>query len=225
MFIYYRYMGKGSAGQDSLMNTGETFTVTDEVIQLNRFKNTDLGHLLLPNEEISFLKSPAGVCTRYTIPAKDIAKINVDGRIINNLPLSLKAFPQEDWKYALEAPPYMLLLPEDSVKTFFPKNKMYDLQTSFYATYNSGARTYSFGNISNVLQNHIKNAPENQDLVLVAIPVDITFQEQSSGWGQTTKIPTAISNYLKPAGVKLRKDKEAMQITVTTTEYQNKAKK
>ena len=97
MNIYYKHTVKGSADQDSIVQAWETFSATSEVIQLNRFKNTDISHLLEPNDSIAYLKSPAGVYTQLTIPAQDIAPI-IQGRIVSNVDLSLKALPQEDWK-------------------------------------------------------------------------------------------------------------------------------
>ena len=75
MNIYYKHTVKGSADQDSIVQAWETFSATSEVIQLNRFKNTDISHLLEPNDSIAYLKSPAGVYTQLTIPAQDIAPI------------------------------------------------------------------------------------------------------------------------------------------------------
>jgi len=40
--IYYNYAVKSTAGKDSLITTWEAFSVTKEVIQLSRFKNTDM---------------------------------------------------------------------------------------------------------------------------------------------------------------------------------------
>ncbi len=72
--IYYKYSLKGSQGQDSTAYSSETFNVTKEVLQLNRFKNTDLTPLLEENDSIAYLKTPAGVYTQLTIPAQDIVE-------------------------------------------------------------------------------------------------------------------------------------------------------
>lgn len=75
------------------------------------------------------LKSPAGVYTQLTIPAQDIAPI-IQGRIVSNVDLSLKALPQEDWKFAFEAPANVLILPKDSMDTFFRNNNVENNITS-----------------------------------------------------------------------------------------------
>jgi hypothetical protein len=221
ILIYYKYTAitESSTGEDSayVAQGAERFNVTKEVIQLNRFKNTDMSHLLQPNDEYAFLKTPAGVYTRLTIPTKEIGP-KIKDRFINNLPLNLKAMPQEDWQYALSAPSYLLILPEDSVKNFFEGGQIEDNITSFLSsTYDSSTRTYTIGNISNVLKKHLDNGNED-DLHLLVIPVlRITGQQPSYlGGGYYT---ISLSNYLAPSGVRIRKDKELMKIPVITSTY------
>lgn len=215
--IYYKYAVKGSAGQDSLVNTWEAFSVTKEVIQLSRFKNTDMSQLLQPNDEYAFFKTPAGVCTRIVLPTKEITPI-MEGRIVNNLPLELKAMPQENWQYALTAPSYLLILPEDSVKTFFEGSQIENNVTSFLSkAYDATTRTYSFPNLANLLKYQMEKNPD-KDMALLVIPVQRTTTTSSS-YGQNQTITTAITNYLAPSGVKIRKDEEVMQIGITSCEY------
>lgn len=223
MYIYYRYKDKGTSGQDTLKQTRVAFTATNEVIQLNRVKNNIDISQLPDTSNYMYMKTPAGVCTQLVIPAEKIAGV-IDGRIINSIPFSMKALPKEEWDYALSAPKNILLIVKDSVKTFFPQNKLFDNKTSFMGTYASSSRTYSFGNIANVLQNHIETTPD-KDLVLWAIPVEYISQKSNDYWGGTTETPIAVNNYLLPSGVKLRKDKEVTQIVVSTTKYQDKNKK
>lgn len=217
MSIYYKYTVEGSAGQDSIVKASEYFSVTTEVIQLNRFKNTDMNDLLKPNDSIAYLKSPAGVYTELTIPAKELAPL-VEGRILSTMSLTLKALPQENWVYAFEAPANILILPSDSVDTFFKNNMIENNITSFRGDYVASTRTYSFGNISNMLKNHLEKAP-GTDLRISVIPVERRKGESSNYWGQTSSYTTAINNYLKPSGVKLRIDKEAMEMRIVTIKY------
>ena len=169
MKIFYKYTVKGSADQDSLVYANEIFSATSEVIQLNRFKNTDISHLLKPNDSIAYLKSPAGVYTLLTIPAQDIASI-IQGRIVSNVPFSLKALPQEGWKYAFEPPKNILILPKDSIDTFFKNNNVENSVTSYLGSYIQSTRTYSFGNIAKLIKAHMENSP-SKDLEICVIPV------------------------------------------------------
>lgn len=218
--IYYRYNVKGSQNQDSTVYAHESFDVTKEVLQLNRFQNAeeDLQPLLKDNESIAYLKTPAGVYTQLTIPAQDIID-KIGDRVINNIPLTIKALPQEEWQWALSAPSDLLLLPKDSLPTFFINNKIEDGKTAFRTNYNSSSRSYPFGNISNLMQEHIKNNPD-KDMVLLLIPVErITADQTNPYTGVSTPYTTALNNYLLPSGVKLLKTPEETKIVVTTTDY------
>lgn len=212
--IYYKYMTKGSLDQDTIVRTAEVFNVTKEVIQLNRFKNTDLEALVQPNEQFAYMKTPAGVTTRVVIPAKQIAPY-IDGRILNNMPLAFYAMPQENYEYALTMPETLLLLPEDSVKTFFENNQVENGNTSYLSSYTASNRSYSFGNISNLLKVHIEKSPD-KDLALMVIPVK-RKTETDSYYGTT--YTSAVSHYLFPSGLKLRKDEDVRKIGVTSSKY------
>lgn len=216
--IYYRYNLKGSQGQDSIAYASEALNVTKEVLQLNRFQNTDLAPLLEPSDSIAYLKTPAGVYTQLVIPAKDIAE-RIGDRVINNMPLTIKALPQEDWKWALNAPNDLLIIPKDSLPTFFINNKIEDGTTAFRTEYASKSRSYVFSNIANMMQTHIKNNPD-KDMVLLLIPVErITAQQNNGYYGQGQSYTTALNNYLLPSGVKLLKTQDAMKVVITTTAY------
>ena len=218
MRIHYRYAVTGSAGQDSLIATSEQFATSKEVIQLNRFTNTDLSQLLEPNDEFAYFKTPAGVCMRIVFPTTEITPIMRE-RIVNNLPLELKAMPQEDWKYALTPPSYLLILPEDSVKSFFEKEQIENGQTSFLSdAYDKDTRTYSFPNLANLLKHQMENVPE-EDMRLLVIPVERTTTSSGGGYNQTTVSTSALTNYMAPAGVKIRKDEAVMHIGITSCKY------
>jgi hypothetical protein len=217
MKIHYKYAEKDTLGRDTIIQTYEYLSVTNEVIQLNRFKNTDISHLVEPNDSIAYMKSPAGVYTELTIPSKEIAPL-LDTRIISSFNLTLKALPQEDWKYAFQPPTYVLVLPKDSINTFFQSNSIENNSTSFLGKYNYSNRTYSFGNIARLLGTHAAKHP-NEDLVLSVIPVERRTGTSNDYSGNTTEYTVAIENYMKPSGVKLRIDKDAMLLRLTTIEY------
>lgn len=218
-FIYYKYKSTTEAGNDTIIHTREQFNVTKEVIQMNQIENGNIEQLLEPNEEFSYLRSPAGVCTKIVVPASAI-KEKIGERIINGLSFSMKAMPQEEWLYAFESSGNALLLPEDSVKSFFENNKIEDGKYSYLAILGKNAKnTYSFGNIATLLQEHLKNNP-NEDLRLIVLPVQRGVQYTTDSWGyKKDEYTTSIGHYMKPSGVRLKKDKEAMQIVVLTSKY------
>ena len=217
MTIYYQYAVTGSAGQDSLVQGAEIFSTTKEVIQLSRFKNTDLDQLLVPNEAYGYIKPPAGGCLPISCPIAQMSPIMKD-RIVNDFPLSLKAMPQEEWQYALTPPSYLMILPEDSVQTFFENAQVENNKTAFLSeAYDSSTRTYSFPNLATLIKYQIDNAPD-QDVRLVVVPVERTTQTSNSYYGSTTTT-SAISHYMAPAGVKIRIDADMRKIGITSCQY------
>ncbi len=215
--IHYSYLVENHLGVlDSVLTTSEVFSVTKEVIQMNRFQNTDISDLLQPNDEYTYLKTPAGVFTRLTIPAKDIIS-KIEGRIVNNFSFSLRTMPQEDWKYSLAPPSYLLLLPEDSLSNFF-ENGSLDNNTTIYAStaFNADSLKYTFGNISRLLKNQAEKDPD-KDLNMLVIPVEREFTKDY--YGNNTTTSSAIRHYLRPSGVRIRKDKDAMIMSVITSKY------
>ena len=217
MTIYYQYAVTGSAGQDSLVQGSEVFSSTKEVIQLSRFKNTDMSQLLEPNESFGYIKSPAGVCLKVTFPISEMTASMKD-RIVNDFPLSLKAMPQEDWQYALTPPSYLLILPEDSVQTFFENAQVENNKTAFLSeAYDADTRSYKFPNLATIIKYQIDNAPD-KDLDLVILPVERTTKTTSSYYSTSTTT-TAITHYMAPAGVKIRIDEDARKIGITSCQY------
>ena len=118
----------------------------------------------------------------------------------------------------LAPPPYLLILPEDSVKSFFEGSQIDNNVTSFLSkAYDATTRTYSFPNLANLLKYQMENNPD-KDLSLLLIPVQRTTTTGNS-YGQSTVVTTAITNYLAPSGVKIRKDEEVMKIGITSCKY------
>lgn len=225
----YNYALKDTAGRDSIIKTSEYITATKEVIQLNRIESYGEEKLLAPNDDYSYLKTPAGIFTRLVIPAKEIGTITKD-RILNTFTLNLKYMPQEDWIYSLAPSPWLLLLPEDSLANYFKTNNIDNNITTFLSYpggsytptsslsgYNASERTYYFGNIVNLLSYHLAKNPE-EDLRLLVVPVRRKYNVYYN-YSTPNYITTGFDHYFAPSGVKLRKDVESMKIALTSSKY------
>jgi hypothetical protein len=228
IYIHYTTTEKSEAGEDSLVYRYETFITTKEVIQLNRFINSDTEQLLAENEEHTFVKTPAGIYTRFVVPTTEIKSV-VEGRMINSMVFNLKYMPHEDWPYALMPPPFLMLMPEDSLSTFFQNRNMENNITMFISANESGPagsnlgysatyRTYYFHNIHTLLSYHLATSPD-EDLRLLVVPVTRTSSYNSQ---YNVHFTTAIHNYLAPSGVKLRKDLDLMKVAIVSSKYTNK---
>ncbi|MDR2680712.1 MAG: DUF4270 domain-containing protein [Tannerella sp.] len=238
--ISYSYTGKGSEGQDSLFYGAQWFYSAKDVYQITRFKNSQIDRLLEENPTHTYIKSPAGVCTKLVIPTTEISnKLDVQDRFINSLALNLKYLPVDERDFAYMPPSHLLLLPEDSVRVFFENASIEDNATSYvsflnmgvnaYGTtyqctssyetpdgYSSYTRTYAFGNISRLLETHVKNSPD-KDLSLLVIPI-VREATSSNSYYYTT----GITHTLTPSGLKIRTDEELMKIVVLSSKFEGK---
>jgi hypothetical protein len=227
--IMYNYMSKDTLGMDTLIRTAEIITNSKEVIQISKLENGNIDNLLVPNNTHTYIKSPAGVCTKLTLSATEIKKIaDIKDSYINDFTLNLHYLPIDERDFAYVPPVHLLLIPEDSVRTFFESGKIED-GTSIFLSYQSNVysqygydpatRKYNFGNISALLKNHIEKSPE-KDLELLLLPVTRTSIESQTGSGyyQTTEI----MNSLIPTGVKIRTDKDYMKLLVVSSGFENK---
>ena len=241
MYIYYKYnetLTSKVDGSDSIVvrNTAEVFQVTPEIIQLSHLKNWDMDKLLENpvNNRISYLKSPAGIYTQITFPIKEMAKKLGTDRTITNFPFSLHFLPQDKWKYALAPPNQVLLIPKDSLQSFFREGRVHNnistflstnyikSTTSYYETIYTNTYMYDFKNLSTFLQDRLKNAPD-QDVDMLVVPVSPITTSVGSGYYQQS-ITTRINNYFEPSGVKLITDPHARQIGIRSAQI-NSTKK
>jgi len=226
-------------GADSLgyVVSGASFTVTKEIIQLNKFENKNPAFLTEDNPEKTYLKSPAGVFTELTIPVKEIVK-GIGKKEFSSVTLSLQAYPQDDWNYSLQFPgttysltpslaggttgysSKLLLIEPDSVANFFEMKKVADNKTTYTTQFNTSTYSYDFSNIANVVQNAIKNAPD-KDLKLWLIPVLTTWVSQTNSYGYTVNVDYMTSHYLYPSGVTLKKGGDNLKVRVIATGLQN----
>lgn len=144
--IYFRYI-KDSKETKAWMRLG----ATQEVIQ-----NTSFSHgvpsNLLTKADYTYIKSPATIHTELTLPLDKIAEGEHYNDAINSARFSLKRYANEDQnKYNLTPPQYLLLIPKSKSEEFFAKNSLPDNITTFLATYNAKNNSYEFNNISALL--------------------------------------------------------------------------
>ena len=232
LVMYYNRAEKDSNGNDSLSLSAQGFTVSKEVVQINRFENDNLDLLLEKNPTHTYVKSPAGVCTKLVVPTIEMSKkFDVSDRYINGFNLELKYLPEDEWDFALTPPSHLLLLPEDSVSSFFENGRVENGVTSFLSYmydgqyvssshspygYNPFTRTYSFGNISSLLKEHMTKTPD-KDLNLLVLPVSRLYAESNS-----TIYTTSLLNSFDLSGIKIRTEDDYMKVVVLSSKFENK---
>ena len=101
-----------------LTSSISAFAATEEVIQANRFENTNLDKLL-SDKSATYLKSPAGIFTIATLPTEEI---NFNDTI-NSAKLTFVRYNDKvDNKFKLEIPNKILLVRyDDYINGYFEK--------------------------------------------------------------------------------------------------------
>jgi hypothetical protein len=211
MCLRYFYNAKNS--KDSIETYAATFAGTEEVLQTSKIENeTDVLELLASVNEYTYLKAPAGLYTEVTLPVDDIYKDHEQDSILT-AKISFQRINNEYKDYSLEVPPYVLMLPADSLTNFFEKKKLTDNITSYYTAFSpSGGYTnqYTFSNISNLVSamkkaktEGLKSNPQwltehpNWNKVLL-VPIQLKTNTTSS----TTTV-TGIEHYVGIVSTKL----------------------
>ena len=174
--IFYRSKvnGKDSAQWISLVGT-------EEVLQHTKVTNTTATATLLNDTRYTYLKTPAGFFTQ--LPR------------VNNSTTS---------DNALSPSSSVLLLPVDSLNSFFKQNVLMDNKVSFLGSL--VANTYTFDNIANVInvmRKADKTNPNWNKLVIVPVTLTTTTRQTQSGSNET--VITKITHNMSLTSTKLLK--------------------
>ena len=220
----YKRKQYGFENEDSTAYRWRTeFASTKEVIQANKFFNSDKIQKLAEEDKHTYIKSPAGIFTKAVLPYDSISK-NLAGDTLNAVKLTFTNYNEESkYEFSMSAPRYALLLRKMDFKSFFEENKLPDNITSFSVEHNSVATNqYTFSNIARLVSTCIKEkgaakkkaqeeagaawneekekAWEEDWSTVYLIPVAITYDTSSSN----QKTMTSIQNDLQPGYAKLK---------------------
>lgn len=129
-----------------------------------------------------------------------------NNNVINNLTFHVPASAIAN-DYEIDPPANILLVKKDKRTEFFKENKLTDNATSFYATYNSTTKMYSFTNMRQFVIDAIEKDDEgtltDADGEYVLTPINLVTETVSDGYYSTTEIVIAITPYIDtPAMVK-----------------------
>lgn len=164
------------------------FDGTEEVLQLNKIANdTRSIRQLAADESCTYIKSPAGIFTVATLPVDEIMQGHENDTIssasitfqrINNV--------DENNDYNFSTPSTLLMIPKDSLYSFFEHGNVYNNRTSYICSYNSSSTStlknaYTFSNIANLIRNLYNRRNTSADWnKVVLIPVNVTTTTQDS---------------------------------------------
>lgn len=239
--VNYTYVGRNyNNTKDSIRPALFQLANTAEVIQMNHVNNSNTGKLLEEGSpKRTYIKTPAGVYTELTIPLSEIANKVEKGYSVNSATIVLKGFTEEDQFSKFPRPKNLLLIPKDSVNSFFLKKdkKLANNTTSFIISYSANTNSYNLNNISQynnisygTIQKMInyylnKYRDENlstiPDLKYVLIPVEIKTIIIPTNYGNVIELKS-VSNLMEPTSAILRTDEDNMKFQIVYSKYRDR---
>ena len=206
---------------DSTYNGAFYFGGTEEVLQKTTISNDKETITKLVNDNsCTYIKTPAGVFTQVTLPIDDVVSGH-ENDTINRAKVVLRRINNtEQSEYTLDLPQTLLMIPSDSIYSFFENGNIANYKQSFLATYSGSnsstaeANTYTFNNIASLVsfmadnkRNGMKNDPNwlsqhpNWNKV-VLIPVTATYNSSNELY-KVTHDMSQTSTKLNNTNVKL----------------------
>ena len=185
------------------ITTSTNLVSTEEVLQMTNFSNDNTRLQQLANETgHTYLKTPAGLFTQLTIPMSDIMAGHRNDSVNSAKIILYRQNNTSESAYHFNIPKNLVMLPSDSLQSFFANNRIPDNKTSFLATYNSTTNSYVFNNISGIVNLFMRHTNSANWGKVVVVPVELQTVTQGTGNNQQTKI-TKVSHEMGLTSTKL----------------------
>lgn len=220
LFVFYFKYGEKA---DSLYEVSSSFAGTEEVLQTTTLSsNRERLKELAADRSCTYLKTPAGLYTEVTLPVEQIMSGH-ENDTVNTARLNIpRIVNQNPTEYTLDVPTSVLMIPEDSLYSFFANDRLPDYKTSYVSTYSSTRNSYLFGNISgminNMYQSHLAgNRSANWNKVVL---VPVTLETTTTSAGSTTIVN--LSSNMSLTSTKLlggADNPDALKLTVIYSKF------
>lgn len=152
--INMEYTVTGSQGQDSTAIGSSVLAASKEVLMSTKMENDEKLDELVSDNEHTYLKTPAGLCTEIELPVDEIYD-NHENDTLNSITLSIKKYKDAgisgESSYKMGIPQTLLMIRKEEMNTFFEQNKTYDNETSFLGTYDSSSNSYTFSKLNRLI--------------------------------------------------------------------------
>jgi hypothetical protein len=201
ILIYFRYISG-----DRIISSMKSFNGTEEVLQTTHFTNNrEYVKYLASINDFTYLKSPDGIFTEVTLPVDEI-KHNHENDTIASAKIVFRRLNDfnDNSEEILKDTKYLLMVERDSMYSFFEQRNLANNITSYLATYDSSKHTYTFNNISGLINHMYKNRNKTPDWnKVVLIPVEVTTTTKQSSYSQITTVVASINNELQITSTRL----------------------
>lgn len=176
----------------------------------------------LAAEGKSLVTSPGGYVTTFRFPVRQLLdrflEADTELSVVSSLILKIPAVSVKN-DYGMTPPNNLLMTTLDERESFFRENKIPDNVTSFYCTYDSENKMYTFSSMREYLLKKLdeyRKDPTNfaEDEVFCLQPVAVSTETVQQYYGQSVTYVTRVAPYLtSPTMVEL--DMEHAQILFT----------
>ena len=169
--VYYRFLDS-----DTVCVGAASFAGTEEVLQATKIENDKQKiKSLVADNTCTYLKTPAGIFTELTLPVDEILRGH-EKDSLNTAKIVLPRINNEKQSdYAFTAPTSLLMIPRDSLYSFFEHNQLVNSRSSFLASNTvSTSNSYTFNNISQLinLMNANRSSENWNKVVVIPVMVD-----------------------------------------------------
>ena len=198
---------------DSLYHSAAVFWGTEEVLQTSTITNDKQSMEKLANDEsCTYLKTPAGIFTELTLPVEKIMSGHENDTITSAKLVLQRLKNKTTSDYMFGVPSEILMIPTDSLYSFFEHNNIYNNKNSFVASwaYNAAQgsfnNSYTFNNIAGMISSMYNSDRTSANWnKVVLVPVEIKTTTTSAG----TKTVVKVTNNMALTSTRLVKGTEA----------------
>ncbi len=198
--IYYHYVVNGKT-----LHTNKTFLGTEEVLQTTHITSDkeNIEHLAA-DTECTYLKAPDGIFTLVTLPVDDIKRGHENDTITSAKVAFRRMNDTSDYSdIVLQEPQHLLILELDSLYSFFEHRNVPDNVGSYLAAYNQNKNTYSFNNISGLINKMYANRNKSENWnKAVLVPVQVTTTAAATSSTSSTTV-ASVNNEMRVVSVRL----------------------
>lgn len=222
MSIYYRF-----ESNDSLYSGNCVLSGTEEVMQTTRIVNDkQTMQALASDNSCTYLKTPAGIFTEVTLPVEEIMAGH-ESDTVSSAKVTFTRLNSKDGDSEIEAPQNILILPKDSLFSFFENKDMPDYKHSYLTTLNTSYNTYTFNNISSLItaMAEAKKSGNVSDDWNKAVLVPVTLATSTSSSSSSTTSVIGVSNCMSLSSTRLVGGSDNQRSPITISVIYNKFKK
>lgn len=226
LLLYYR-VDQSTSKADSIatVKSFSMFSGTEEVMQATNIVNDkEATARLAADNTCTYLKTPAGIYTEVELPVDDIMRGH-ESDTISSAKIVFNKIREKNADSSLGVPTSVLMVPKDSMYSFFEHRDLPDSKSSYLSVYSESAGTYTFNNISTLVTSMAKARKEgtanseNWNKV-VLVPVTVTSSTQNS----STTV-TSVANSMQITGTRLAGGSANAYTPLTISVVYNRFKK